>query len=108
MLAAVQPLGQGAYTRLSALASNLAASVPHYAALNPKAYRIPPASARNQVAAVDISVGRAVVDGALLARWAELGSGRRAEVAGRAGFAGSDEVRAELEAVLGWSIMRYF
>ncbi|EJT80842.1 cft-1 [Gaeumannomyces tritici R3-111a-1] len=108
VLAAVQPLGQGVYTRLSALASNLAASVPHHAALNPKAYRMPPAPARNQVAAVDISVGRAVVDGALLARWAELGSGRRAEVAGRAGFAGPDEVRAELESALGWSIMAYF
>ncbi|KAI6350634.1 hypothetical protein MCOR25_010522 [Pyricularia grisea] len=108
VLAAVQPLSQSTYTRLSALASNLMASVPHHAALNPKAYRLPPTSTQNQVAAVDISVGRAVVDGSLLARWAELASGRRAEVAGRAGFSGAAEVRSELEAVLGWSIMSYF
>jgi cleavage and polyadenylation specificity factor subunit 1 len=53
-------------------------------------------------------MGRNIVDGTLLQKWAELGAGRRAEVAGRVGFTGSEDVRAELQQVLGWSGMAYF
>jgi cleavage and polyadenylation specificity factor subunit 1 len=53
-------------------------------------------------------MGRSIVDGALLARWAELGTGRRGEIAGRVGFAGPDDVRAELKVVLGWEALAYF
>ena len=46
--------------------------------------------------------GGTVVDGGLLARWTELGAGRRAEVAGRVGFnVGVDDVRDVLREVLG-------
>lgn len=44
--------------------------------------------------------GRSVVDGKLVQRWLELGSQRRAEVAGRVGV-GVEEVRDELEALGG-------
>lgn len=53
-------------------------------------------------------MGRNIVDGAVLARWAELGAGRRSEVAGRVGFDGPDEVREELRRVLGWGGLAYF
>ena len=53
-------------------------------------------------------MGRTIVDGTVLMRWAELGTGRRAEVAGRVGFDGPEEVRTELEAALGWGRLAYF
>ena len=66
-------------------------------------------------------MGRAIVDGALLRRFGELGMARRVEVAGRAGYHGHGggggggggagvvgEVRAELEGVLGWAGLGYF
>lgn len=54
-------------------------------------------------------MGTNIVDGAVLARWNELASGRRGEIAGRVGFVGgNEEVRGELEGVLGWSGMAYF
>jgi len=100
------PLSETAYRRLSTLTAQLVASLPHTAGLNPKGYRLPSASLAPL--GVDAAVGRSVVDGALLARWTELGSGRRAEIAGRVGLASSAEVRAELESVLGWNCMSYF
>ncbi|TPX19066.1 uncharacterized protein E0L32_011227 [Thyridium curvatum] len=107
-LAALYPLPEATYRRLSSLASQLANSLPHAAGLNPKAHRAPSSSA-SQAAGVDAGgAGRTVVDGSMLARWAELGSGRRAEVAGRAGYGDALEVRAELEMVLGWGRMEYF
>lgn len=57
---------------------------------------------------VDTAAGRAVVDGAVLARWAELGAAKRTEVAGKVGYDGVGELRSELEALLGWSGMAYF
>ena len=48
------------------------------------------------------------MDGAVLARFNELGMARRVELAGRAGYAGVGEVRAELEGVLGWAGLSYF
>lgn len=43
---------------------------------------------------------RAVVDGTILARWMELGSQRRSEVAGRA-VIGVEEVRDDLAGLAG-------
>ena len=110
-LSSLMPVSESSYRRLSSLASQLATSLPHVGGLNPKAYRLPPSA--TQVVAkmppgVDAGVGRNIVDGALLARWAELSSGRRGEVAGRVGFNGPEEVRGELEMVLGWGGMAYF
>jgi len=80
--------------------------VPPPAGLNPRAYRAPASSA--PAPGVDAGMGRSIVDGAVLARWAELGAGRRAEVAGKVGFDGADEVRGELRRVLGWGGLAYF
>jgi cleavage and polyadenylation specificity factor subunit 1 len=44
--------------------------------------------------------GRAVVDGTILGRWMELGSQRRAEVAGRVGV-DVEEVRDDLASLVG-------
>lgn len=104
-------LPETSYRRASSLASQLINTLPHPAGLNPKAYRMPPSA--TQVTArtapgIDSGVGTNVVDGAVLARWNELASGRRGEIAGRVGYASPEEVRAELEGLLGWSGMTYF
>lgn len=57
---------------------------------------------------VEAAGGRAIVDGAVLARWAELSAAKRAEIAGKGGYDGVEELREELEGVLGWSGMSYF
>ena len=59
---------------------------------------------------VDSAAGRsaAVVDGEVLARWAELGSAKRSEISGRGGYDDVGEMRSELEGVLGWSGLSYF
>ncbi|KAK4242676.1 CPSF A subunit region-domain-containing protein [Achaetomium macrosporum] len=106
VLAALRPLSESAYRRLSSLAAQLINSLPHAAGLNPKGYRM--ANADCPPAGVDAGIGRSIVDGAVLARFAELGMARRVELAGRAGYAGLEEVRAELEAVLGWAGLDYF
>jgi cleavage and polyadenylation specificity factor subunit 1 len=110
-LATLAPLAEQEYRRLSSLASQLATSLPHAGGLNPRAHRAPPPSASGVVGrhppAVDAGVGRSIVDGAILARWNELGAGRRAEAAGRVGFAGVAEVRATLEGILGWNGLAY-
>lgn len=59
-------------------------------------------------AGVEAGIGRSIVDGAVLARFGELGMAKRVELAGRAGYAGIGEVRAELEGVLGWAGLGYF
>lgn len=103
------PLSESEYRRLSSLAGQLATSLSHTAGLNPKGYRMVAGSdAAIEAPGVDAAVGRSVVDGALLARWVELGSGRKGEIAGRVGFASALDVRAALESVLGWSRMAYF
>lgn len=81
-------------------------TLPNAAGLNPRAYRLPLAS--GPLPGVDASVGRNIVDGAILQRFMELGTGRRGEMAGRAGYGGAGEVRGELEGVLGWAGMGYF
>ncbi|CAK7210770.1 mRNA cleavage and polyadenylation factor subunit [Sporothrix eucalyptigena] len=111
VLASLAPLSEPEYRRLSSLAGQLATSLSHTAGLNPKGYRMAAGAAEDpaiEAPGVDAAVGRSVVDGALLARWAELGSGRKGEIAGRVGFASALDVRAALEGVLGWSRMGYF
>ncbi|CAK7226945.1 mRNA cleavage and polyadenylation factor subunit [Sporothrix curviconia] len=111
VLASLAPLSESEYRRLSSLAGQLATSLTHTAGLNPKGYRMAAGAAEDpaiEAPGVDAAVGRSVVDGALLARWAELGSGRKGEIAGRVGFASALDVRAALEGVLGWSRMAYF
>ncbi|KAK9769716.1 putative CPSF A subunit region-domain-containing protein [Seiridium cardinale] len=109
MLSALTPLTEQEYRRLSSLASQLSANLPHFGGLNPKAYRAPVTSGAigRQPPAVDAGVGRSIVDGAMLSRWNELGAGRRAEIAGRVGFAGVDEVRATLEGLVAGNGLGY-
>ncbi|KAK3336811.1 CPSF A subunit region-domain-containing protein [Cercophora scortea] len=90
VLAALRPLSESAYRRLSSLATQLTTSLPHAAGLNPKGYRMPSASC--PTSGVDAGVGRSIVDGVVLERFVELGTGRRGEMAGRAGYAGPEEV----------------
>ena len=106
VLATLRPLSEAAYRRLSSLAGQLTTSLPHAAGLNPKAHRMPAASC--PPSGVDAGIGRSIVDGAVLERFTELGTGRRVEMAGRAGYGGAAEVRAELEALLGWAGLAYF
>jgi len=85
------------------------ALVPH-AGLHAKAYRIPDTHGRNASIGVETAAswGRAVVDGAVLARWTELGAAKRSEIASRGGYDSAADLRADLDAVLGWSGMAYF
>lgn len=110
-LATLGALSETSYRRLSSLVSQLINTLPHHAGLNPKAYRMPPSAtqttARNGPG-IDSGVGTNIVDAAILARWNELASGRRGEIAGRVGYNGPEEVRAELEGLLGWSGLTYF
>ncbi|KAK2048270.1 hypothetical protein LZ31DRAFT_582417 [Colletotrichum somersetense] len=105
-LASLTPLSEQAYRRLTSLANSIAGTLPHAAATNPKAHRLQPLDARTP--GVDTSAGRSIVDGALLARWNDLGAGRRSEVAGKGGYSDVLEVRGELEGVLGWNGMGFF
>ncbi|RYO95940.1 hypothetical protein DL764_007565 [Monosporascus ibericus] len=118
VLATLTPLTEPQYRRLSLLATQLLSSLPHACGLNPREYRAPPSvslSSATSGVSVDTSnssagggVGRSVVDGALLARWAELPAGRRAEVAARLGFkVDVADVRDVLREVLGASGLGY-
>lgn len=109
MLSTLTPLTEQEYRRLSSLASQLATNRPHFGGLNPRAYRAPVTTGTigRQPPAVDAGVGRSIVDGALLSRWNELGAGRRAEIAGRVGFSGVEEVRATLEGLMGANGLGY-
>lgn len=105
VLATLRPLSEAAYRRLSSLATQLGTTLQHPAGLNPKAYRMP--SPHCPAPGVDAGLGRNIVDGAMIERFMELGTGRRGEIAGRAGYNGSEEVRGELETVLGWAGLGY-
>ncbi|ROW14736.1 hypothetical protein VPNG_03729 [Cytospora leucostoma] len=110
-LATINSLSETSYRRLSSLTAQLINTLPHPAGLNPKAYRMPPSLTQTTAKmppGVDAGVGRNIVDGAVLSRWTELASGRRGEISGRVGYSGPEEVRAELEGVLGWSGLSYF
>lgn len=108
-LATLAPLSEPQYRRLSFLTGQIVSSLPHYASLNPKDYRAPVSTGAvgRFPPGVDAGMGRSIVDGAILARWNELGAGRRAEIAGRVGFAGADEVRDVLREVLGANGLAY-
>lgn len=87
-------LSENQYRRLSTLASHLTNTLYHACGLNPRAYRIDKDAAEGMVG------GRTVIDGGVLLRWMELGSQRRAEVAGRVGV-DVEEVREDLVALIG-------
>ncbi|KAI0384095.1 CPSF A subunit region-domain-containing protein [Hypomontagnella monticulosa] len=108
-LATLAPLSEPQYRRLSFLTGQVLSSLPHHAGLNPKDYRSPISSGvvGRFPPGVDAGMGRNIVDGALLARWNELPAGRRAEIAGRVGFADVDEARDTLREVLGASGLAY-
>ncbi|KAJ2981079.1 hypothetical protein NUW58_g6780 [Xylaria curta] len=109
VLATLSPLSEPQYRRLSFLSGQLLSSLPHYAGLNPKVYRAPASTGAvgRFPPGVDAGMGRNIIDGALLARWNELGAGRKAEIAGRVGFADVDEVREVLREVLGTNGLGY-
>lgn len=108
-LSTLAPLSEPQYRRLSFLTGQILSSLPQHAALNPKDYRAPASTGvvGRFPPGVDAGMGRSIVDGALLARWNELPAGRRAEIAGRVGFTGVDEVRDTLREILGASGLGY-
>lgn len=85
----LSPLSEFQYRRLSTLTTHLTNALSHSLGLNPKMYRI------DRDAPDSMAGSRTVVDGALLSRWMELGSQRRAEVAGRVGI-DVDQIRDDL------------
>jgi cleavage and polyadenylation specificity factor subunit 1 len=93
-LALLSPLSESQYRRLGTLASHLMNTLYHACGLNPRAYRIDRDAPEGMVG------GRTIVDGSMLLRWTELGSQRRAEIAGRLGV-DVEEVRDELVALMG-------
>lgn len=103
MLATVTPLPEASYRRLLSLTAQLTTTLPTACGTNPKAYRTSSAAV-----GVDPSGGRAMVDGAVLARWGELGTGRRGEMVGRTGYTGIEQVRGELDSLLGWKGVAYY
>lgn len=101
------PLTEPQYRRLSTLTNHLTNTLSQPCGLNPKAYRISEKAGAEGLLGGGLSggvgvggAGRAIVDGKLVLRWLELGSQRRAEVAGRVGIA-VEELRDELEEVGG-------
>lgn len=93
-ISVLSPLSESQYRRLSTLSNHLANTLYHACGLNPRAYRVDRDAPEGMVG------GRTVVDGAILLRWMELGSQRRAEVAARVGV-DVDEVRDDLSALMG-------
>ncbi|POS84108.1 hypothetical protein EPUL_003312 [Erysiphe pulchra] len=88
-ISVLSPLSEFQYRRLSTLTTHLVNTLSHSLGLNPKMYRIDRDAPESMVGS------RTVVDGALLSRWMELGSQRRAEVAGRVGI-DVDQIRDDL------------
>ncbi|KAI1001125.1 Protein cft1 [Podosphaera aphanis] len=82
-------LSESQYRRLSTLATQLSNTLYHACGLNPRAHRI------DRNAPESMAGSRTVVDGTLLNRWMELGSQKRAEVAGRVGV-DVDQIREDL------------
>ncbi|TQV96482.1 hypothetical protein V2A60_003121 [Cordyceps javanica] len=111
-LAALTPLSESAYRRLLSLTNQLMPAVVPHGGLHPKAHRLPEgrgAQSHSRAVGVETAAsGRMIVDGAVLARWTEMGAAKRAEMAAKSGYDDMDEMRDELEGVLGWSGMAYF
>lgn len=107
-LSCLTTLAEPTHRRLLSLTTQLLSVLPSYAGLNTKAYRQSGQGGRN--VGVDSQAGRSatIVDGSVLARWNELGSVKKMEIAGKSGFDGLGEMRAELEGVVGWSGLAYF
>jgi len=93
-IALLSPLSETQYRKLNTLASHLTNTLYHACGLNPRAYRVSKDAPEGMVG------GRTIVDGGMLLRWMELGSQRRAEVAGRVGV-DVEEVREDLAALMG-------
>lgn len=104
-LSTLVPLPEATYRRLLSVTNQLLPALTPYGGLNAKGYRLPSGT---RPVGVDAAAGRTIVDGAILARWAELGAAKRAEIAGKGGYDGVAELRDELEGVLGWSGLAYF
>lgn len=96
-LALLTPLTEDTYRKLSTLSNHLSNALYHGAGTNPKAYRI----AENAPEA--IVGGRTILDGAILMRWMELGTGKRRDILSRLGEAreGSMALREELRSLVG-------
>ncbi|CEJ85152.1 hypothetical protein VHEMI03686 [[Torrubiella] hemipterigena] len=110
-LAALTPLTESSYRRLLSLTNQLLPSINPYGGLHPKAYRLPEGTSSGTARVVGVETaasGRMIVDGAVLARWTEVGAAKRAEMAMKGGYEDVAEMRNELETVLGWSGMAYF
>ncbi len=90
-LALITPLNEQVYRRLQVLQTQLVNTLDHACGLNPRAYR---------AAESDGMGGRGMLDGTLLRRWTELGSQRKAEMAGRVGVA-NWVVRGDLDMIGG-------
>lgn len=103
-LAALTPVSETAYRRLLSVTNQLLPALTPHGGLNAKAYRLP----EGRPVGVETASGRTIIDGAVLARWTELGAGKRAEIAGKGGYDGVVELREELEGILGWSGLAYF
>ncbi|KAM5355087.1 hypothetical protein ACJ41O_001733 [Fusarium nematophilum] len=104
-ISALVPLPETAYRRLLSVTNQLLPALTPHGGLNAKAHRLP---AGSRAVGVEAAAGRTIVDGAVLARWAELGAAKRAEIAGKGGYDGVAELRDELEGLLGWSGLAYF
>lgn len=90
-LALITPLNEQVYRRLQVLQTQLVNTLDHPCGLNPRAYR---------AVESDGLGGRGMLDGSLLQRWVELGSQRKAELAGRIGAA-NWVVRGDLDMIGG-------
>ncbi|PBP22428.1 CPSF A subunit region [Diplocarpon rosae] len=88
------PLSEAQYRRLSTLSSHLINTLYHACGLNPRAYRVDKDAPEGMVGS------RTVIDGTILMRWMDLGSQRRAEVAGRVGV-DVEEIRDDLASLMG-------
>lgn len=111
-LAALAPLSESTYRRLLSVTNQLQPAIVPHGGLHAKAHRHggDPSGRTASTVGVDTasSSGRALVDGTVLARWNELGAGKRADVAVRGGYDGAGDLRGDLEGVLGWTGMAYF
>ncbi|KAL7808025.1 CPSF A subunit region domain-containing protein [Trichoderma gracile] len=109
-IAALTPLPESAYRRLLSVTNQLLPALVPHGGLHARAHRTPEGGGgmSRTVGVETAATGRAIVDGAVLARWNELGAAKRAEVATRGGYDGVTEMREDLEAVLGWGGFSYF
>lgn len=108
-LAALAPLAESAYRRLLSVTNQLLPALVPHGGLHIRANRVPEGGGGTSraVGVETAASGRAIVDGAVLARWSELGAAKRTEVATKGGYDGAVEMREELEAVLGWNGLSY-